>query len=119
MLFEVTRTSIWNNEKPYDKCTPIQLVMVDSQDLRSPEEFDAKFSERAGKWLDVGFNHRIDEQGYIVRDIGVREAWGIEINTLEDLLKFKNEVNEDIILRESYIDEKTPCLEIYDTYGEF
>ena len=41
-----------------------------------------------------------------------------EINSLEELMDFMDEVNESIVLRESWIDSKTPCLEIYDDYRE-
>jgi hypothetical protein len=118
MLFQVDKTSEWTNKKPYDKCIPIQLTRVETYFLRTPEEFDKRFSDRKGKWLNVGTNHRINKQGYITRNLDV-DAWGVEINTLEELLKFKDEVNKEIVLKKSWIDKKTPCLEIYDTRREW
>ena len=47
-----------------------------------------------------------------------KDTYGIEINSLEELMDFFNKVNEEIVLRKSWIDNKTPCLEIYDTYRE-
>lgn len=52
MLFEVTRTSLWGDEKPYDKCVPIKLTRVETRTLKTPEEFDEKFSKREGRWLE-------------------------------------------------------------------
>lgn len=42
----------------------------------------------------------------------------MEINSLEELLNFINENGEEIIISKSYIDYRTPCLEIYDDYRE-
>ena len=118
ILFEVRRTSYWNDECPYEKCIPIKLTRVETRTLKTPEEFDAKFSKVEGKWLEVGSNHRVDKQGFITRDREERDTYGIEINSLEELMDFMDEVNESIVLRESWIDSKTPCLEIYDDYRE-
>lgn len=45
-------------------------------------------------------------------------AWGIEINSLEELMKFKEIVGDDIIIRTSEQDHETPLIEIYDDYRE-
>lgn len=117
MLFEVTRTSCGFGDKcPYEKCIPIKLTMVETAPLATPEEFDAKYG-REGKWLEVGKNHRINERGFIARDVE-KDTYGIEINSLEELMDFFADVNKDIVLQKSWIDDKTPCLEIYDDYRE-
>lgn len=78
MIFQVIRTSMYESEKPYEKCIPIKL-----------------YSE----W-------------------GTKEAWGIEINSIEELMKFKEIVGEEIVIRTSEQDNKTPLIEIYDDYRE-
>ena len=118
ILFEVRRTSCWTDEYSYEKCIPIKLTRVETRTLKTPEEFDAKFSKREGKWLEVGSNHRLDKRGFITRDREEEDAYGIEINSLEELMDFFNEVKEEIVLQKSWIDKETPCLEIYDTYRE-
>ena len=118
ILFEVRRTSGWNDKCLYEKCIPIKLTRVETRTLKTPEEFDAKFSKREGKWLEVGTNHRVDGQGFITRDRDEKDTYGIEINALEELMDFFNKVNEEIVLRKSWIDNRTPCLEIYDDYRE-
>ena len=118
ILFEVRRTSCWTDECPYEKCIPIKLTRVETRTLKTPEEFDAKFSKVEEKWLEVGSNHRVDKQGFIIRDREEEDTYGIEINSLEELMDFFNEVKEEIVLQKSWIDKETPCLEIYDTYRE-
>lgn len=117
MIFQVTRISAYE-EKPWDDCIPIQLVRVETRTLSTPEEFDKKFGEREGKWLEKGTNHRVNARGYITRDRELVDEWGIEINSLEELMDFKKAVGENLVLRTSYIDGKTPCIEIYDDYRE-
>ena len=118
ILFEVRRTSGLADECPYEKCIPIKLTRVETRTLKTPEEFDAKFSKVEGKWLEVGSNHRVDKRGFITRDREEEDTYGIEINSLEELMDFFNEVKEEIVLQKSWIDKETPCLEIYDEYRE-
>lgn len=118
MIFQVTRTSKWSEEKPFDICIPIKLTNVQTRTFRTPEEFDNKFGDREGKWLSRGTNHRVDARGYITRDMEFKDVWGVEINSLEELINFKNSVGENLVIETSWIDNKTPCIEIYDTYRE-
>ena len=117
MIFQAIRTSAWE-EKPWDNCIPIQLTRVETRTLHTPEEFDMRFGKREGKWLEKGTNHRINARGYITRDMELVDGWGIEINSLEELMGFQEAVGEELILRTSWIDNKTPCIEIYDDYRE-
>lgn len=80
MLFQVTRTSYWNDEKPCKDCFPIKLK-DNSTDM-------------------------------------YRDCWGIGLNTIEELMKFKDSADEELILRTSYVDDQTPCIEIYDDWRE-
>ena len=76
MLFQVIRTSMWEEEKPYDKCIPIKT--------------NAKYPN----------------------------SWGIEINSLEELMDFKRDVGSKLVINQSYIDKQLPMIEIYDDYRE-
>lgn len=117
MLFQVTTTSMWNYDKPYEKCFSISLINTEVRKFKSFEAYDNACGIK-GKWLSRGKNHRITEEGYIARDFKTEGLWGIELNSLEDLLNFEKEVGEEIILTTSFIDDKTPCLEIYNDYRE-
>ena len=90
------------------------LTRVDKRTFKTFEEYEERLRE---EFTDIGTNHRILSDG-IARDIGTKVVWGIRINTLEELLDFKNKVKEEIIIRESYVDKETLCLEIYDNYRE-
>lgn len=114
MLFELRTTS---GKKP-KKCIPIQLTRVDVRSFKSPEEYNKRIGKVYGKWESEGTNHRVLPNGNIARDIGVEDCYGIEINSLEELMRFKDEVNQEIIISESYIDKITPSIEIYDCYRE-
>ena len=118
MIFQVVRTSNRDDKKPFKDCIPIKLTRVETRTLRTPEEFDNKFGDREGKWLNRGTNHRVDARGYITRDRGFQDAWGIEINSIEELIDFQEAVGEGLVLNTSWIDNKTPCIEIYDDYRE-
>lgn len=118
MIFQVVRTSQCNDEKPFKDCIPIKLTSVETRTLRTPEEFDNKFGDREGKWLNRGTNHRVDASGYITRDRGFKDAWGIEINSIEELIDFQESVGEELVLGTSMIDNNTPCIEIYDDFRE-
>lgn len=115
MIFEVRRTSLWSDKSPYEKCIPLNLTRVDERCFKSFEEYDNRFSD---KWTDTGTNHRVLSNGNIARDIGVENCFGIEINSLEELMKFYADVGSEVVLRKSWVDNKTPCLEIYDDYRE-
>lgn len=115
MLFEVVRTSMYNDDIPFKKCVPIELNSIDERMFSSPEEF----MELTGKdWHAKGTNHRISPNGYIRRDMGKVQRWGIHIDTLSDLLEFINQVENEVVIYTSFIDKETPCIEIYDDWRE-
>lgn len=117
MLFQITRTSLWDDTKPYDKCIPIKLTRVDRRTFRTPEEHDARCAKHSSKWFDIGTNHRV-ENGYIVRDLGTEDLWGLEINSIEELMAFKEAVGAELVISTSYTDWTFPKIEIYDDYRE-
>lgn len=40
------------------------------------------------------------------------QIYGIEINSIDELMALKNEVQADLVLTISYLDYKTPTIEI-------
>lgn len=118
MLFEVTRTSMFGDDKPCDEVKRITLKEVDSRTCKSPEEFDKRRGAIEGKWLENGTNHRTNDDGSIIRDIGTCDTWGIEVDTLEELVDFIKKQKQEIVVGISSTDESTLFLEIYDDYRE-
>ena len=119
MLFEVTRTSSWKEENPpCDGCVPIKITIVETCTLGSAEEFDRRHGKTRGKWFSIGTNHRFNKDGYITRDLGEYDSWGIEINTLEELMELKNRVGEELVIGRSWNNPEMPMIEIYDDYRE-
>lgn len=102
MKFVVSRTSeLCSNEKaPCKEAKYDEIIRVETRRLHSPEEFDKKFSKFEGKWFDIGTNHRLNKEGYIVRD-RVTNVWTIELSSLDDLMAFIDKYEEVLI---------TPCI---------
>lgn len=118
MIFQVTRTSLWDDDiPPCDEAFKIKLTLLDIRTFRSPEEHDRKCAKHTGSWLSMGTNHRYDSDGHIMRDLGEVEKWGVEINSLDELMEFQKKYCR-LILQISHIDSTTPCIEIYDDYRE-
>jgi hypothetical protein len=61
-------------------------------------------------------NHRVVD-GYIKRDFE-EEAWFIDIETLEDLIKLQNEVKQELIIGKCFWNDEIQSIEIYDDYRE-
>lgn len=100
MTFKVSRTSQWHFEKDKPPCKNASATVEEY-------EFKVRVFDETGK--------RIWQSNIRKKDI-----WTIEINTLEELMELKKEVNEDggevgLII---FDDEETPSIEIYDDYRE-
>ena len=118
MKFVICRTSMWTEEKPYEKCVREIVDRIEVRSLNTPEQYDTRFSTREGKWLSRGVNHCINEEGYIQRTHkNDREVWVIEVNTLDELIALQKEIGEELILSTVRYDG-VPSLEIYDSYRE-
>jgi hypothetical protein len=115
MKFIITKTSAYD-EKP---CKEAKRTMVETWHTRtcSEKEFNLRFSDREGLWKSKGKNHSITKEGYITRQQDDREAWCVELNSLEELIKFCNKYGQLIVSNEGY-DYKNASIEIYDDYRE-
>lgn len=127
MVFQIIKTSgccYPPDHKPHEQCVLAKLPMVQKLNFDSPEQYNELIAkhQKKPKWFDEGINHRqgrdLRNCHYIARDMGETDVWVIEINSIEDLIKFQQSVNEELILRVSPIDYETPCLEIYNDYRE-
>lgn len=116
MEFIITRSSDFLSKKqPIDGSYQKEITRVDVRSISDPSEFD--YPRLREEWYKAGTNHRVIN-GKIARDLGIEKVWVVNINTLEELMNFKDECGEDIIITASYIDHTTPEIEIYDSYRE-
>lgn len=116
MKFIVRRASQWGDAKPCDEVCHEIITRVDTRYCFSPEEYDAgHVGER--KWLEAGSNHRYNSEGHIQRDYGTVDVWTIEINTLEELMKFINKYGS-VVIGDNYQNENYKEILIYDDYIE-
>lgn len=103
MTFKVSRTSQWRFDKKRPPC---------KNAVHTVEEYE--------------FRQRIfDENGKRIWQSSprTRDIWTIEINTLEDLMALKKEVNEakwqvGLIIFDGDDENGMPEIEIYDDYRE-
>lgn len=113
MKFLVTRTSLWDDKRPCERAYKDKYIIVDSRTVDDPKKLNIK-SDREN-WYKEGTNHRV-ENGKIRRDFE-EEGWFIDINSLEELIEFKNEVGA-IIIQRHWQNEELFEIEIYDYYRE-
>ena len=121
MEFKISRTSIWNDEKPCEEAYKKQTIRIDERGFETFEEHD-KVLSNCKKWLEEGFNHKIipanneiDHQ-HIYREFN-DEIWCIKINSLEELLELQDKYG-NIVLTTCYENNNIRELEIYDDYRE-
>lgn len=113
MKFHIKRTSIYDDKCPYDKASKEQYIRIDERTIDSPEKF--KWQGDKEGWYTKGTNHRV-ENGHIKRDF-IDYDWFVEINTMEELINLKNEVKEELVIRNAW-ESDMPAIEIYDDYRE-
>jgi hypothetical protein len=115
MRFEVSRTSIWQEEKPCPEARRVKGVRIDLRTADDPSKIPAYEGKSTAWWYGKGRNHRV-ENGYIQRDFPTK-YWVVDFETLEELMAFYKKYCP-LILHPSFDDESMPCLEIYDDYRE-
>lgn len=119
MKFKVSRTSIWDDEvSPCKGVIQERYTRFEVRTLGNYEEFDKKFGASEGNWLSKGTNHCVNDRGYVQREHPEGSiGWFLEIDTLDELLDFKNKHGQ-IIIQECYNNPNIIELEIYDDYRE-
>jgi hypothetical protein len=114
MLFTITRTSLWNGDKPpCSGATVENYLHVDRRTTNDP----AKIKRYGGKtewWYSDGTDHRV-ERGQIARNLP-RQRWIVEI---DDIVAFAQKHGRLVVYAPD--DESIPArpaIEIYDGYRE-
>lgn len=114
MKFIIERTSIWDNYvQPIETAYLSTVNYYNVRTLRSFEAFDKKFGSSEGNFTDKGYDHKINEEGYIQRT-EKRQRWCIDIDDLEQLAELVK--NNRIVIENR--DYETPVIEIYDEHRE-
>lgn len=113
MIFTISKTSIWGDEKP---CAEAKRIMVPVYDTRTCTEceYDDRIARLEGgkKWRERGTEHTSTER-VISRRLEDREGWAIEVNSLEELCKF-SEIHGTLVFNA----KGDASIEIYDDYRE-
>lgn len=113
MRFMVRRTSCWDYEiRPCRGAKKAEYVSIDERTVNDPKKLPYPENEL---WATKGDNHRV-EKGRIKRDF-LNEAWFIDIQNLEELIKFFNKHGR-MIIDVLYDNPDILELEIYDGYRE-
>lgn len=113
MIFSVRRASDWSeSKKPCNGATKRKILHTDERYFDDP----MKNPMVGNTWYtDEGFfNHRV-EDGHCKRD-WYKEGWVIEINTMDELMKFMDEYGNIIIFDSS--SEEFKEIVIYDDWVE-
>lgn len=121
MRFVVYRTSGGNNgHQPCEGAFKETIACVDERNYGSPEEFNKNQTWCQGDWFSFGENHRINERGHILRDVGKIEVWMIEFNTVEELVSFcrSADVSGEVVVGKYHKNSDYNFIEIYDDYRE-
>lgn len=125
MKFIISRTSVWDYGEWKDiECKEAKRILqpltyLDYRSVKTLKEAkQERYSHWANDWFKHGENHR-EEKGMVVRDLIKRDHYRreVEINSLEELIKFKEKYGEIIITTGSY-EEYPHQIEIYDGYRE-
>lgn len=116
MKFKVRRTSEWDVDvQPCKEAHQETFVSIDLRTVKSPNEIPRSKNKPEDWWYLSGRNHRLIG-GKIARDFDAI-GWFIEINTLEELLKFREKYG-DLVLTKHYLNPEIVEVEIYDDYRE-
>jgi len=118
MKFIISRTSEWQDDIPL--CGGARKESYKFVDRRMVKSLaDARKAKWGAEFFAEGENHREENSG-IARDLGPRDYWVIEFETLEELLAFQDK-HGDLVLRRPLFDLVNGPeweIEIYDDYRE-
>jgi hypothetical protein len=115
MKFVVSRTSDMLREgQPCKEAVKLPYLRIDERSVDDPKKI-AFYGHKDEWWFSEGKNHRV-EHGHIKRDYDA-EAWFLEINSLDELMKFQEKYGQIVIQRYMFNHDILE-LEIYDSYRE-
>ncbi len=117
MEFLIERTGTWN-AKPCKEAIAKKFIRIDWRTVKTLAEAKLhKNKHWADSFFASGTNHR-EENGMIARDVGMEKKWVLNIDTLEDLIKFTDKYVRIILDFEDGFKGIDRSIEIYDSYRE-
>ncbi len=117
MEFIVTRTSAYGS-KPCKEAVKRQFMYIDRRTSKTLAEARLpKNKHWADQFFASGSNFR-EENGMIAKDSGMKDVWIITLNTLDELMKFRDKYGGIILKGEYCYHGIKNTLEIYDDYRE-
>ena len=118
MKYVVERASTFFDET-ISPCKEAHLELILHTDERTADDPSKipSYKNNPNEWFEEKgyFNHRV-ENGHIKRDYWKNE-WVIEINTLDELMRFTNDYGDIVIYRFAF-GTTLPQIMIYDDYIE-
>jgi len=114
MNFIISKTSQWNDEKPVKSAKKITVGYWHERTC-TEEFFNERFGKNEGLWKSKGVKHQKTHNGEWIKRLQEETKWTIEINTLEELIKFCKKHGNIIVDSD---DCDIPSIEIYDDYRE-
>ncbi|MDR2004131.1 MAG: hypothetical protein LBQ74_13960 [Prevotella sp.] len=116
MKYIIKRTSLFLSEqKPYDEAFLTEEISYDYRCSKTIKEAKDKH------WFESWYNNTTDHievSGYIRgTEKEKRQCWAINIETLDDLMKFQAKYGS-LIITNSYFNNDLLMIEIYDDYRE-
>jgi len=117
MLFIIQLASSFET-KPSKESFRTTIPIWDYRTFKTPEEFNKIREKAEGDWFSKGSEHQINTNG-IARKLGSQTVWGIEIGSIDDIIRLQEEVG-DIIIQDFYgiEDINLKKILVYDDYIE-
>ena len=117
MEFLISRT-LSHGEKPCREAKSKEFIYIDRRTVKTLAEARLpKYKHWSDAFFASGTNHR-EENGMIARDCEPQKKWVVNIDTLEDLIKFEDKYNDIILSEKDGYHGIKYSLEIYDGYRE-
>ncbi len=121
MKFIISRTSeLRSDVPPCDGARKESYKYIDRRTVKSLA--DARKAKWGAEFFARGENHREEKSGDcgIARDLGPRDYWVIEFETLEELLAFQDKHGDLVLGRPLFdlVNGPEREIEIYDGYRE-
>lgn len=113
MKFYISRTSS-GDDKPHERAYRDKYIRIDTRTVDDPSKLNHPSDKT--NWYKQGKNHRVID-GYIKRDFD-DEGWFIDIETLDELIKFENETKSNLIIGKCFWNTEINSIEIYDDWRE-